>query len=70
MLELQNIETLVRATAVITGPKLRVRNSKDEDLFGQRINVSRFVEFVNRVRVGQACGMLYASDEQITTICY
>ena len=20
--------------------------------------------------VGQACGMLYASDEQITTICY
>jgi AraC-like DNA-binding protein len=30
----------------------------------------RFVEFVNRVRVGQACGMLYASDEQITTICY
>ncbi|MDG1935356.1 MAG: AraC family transcriptional regulator [Paracoccaceae bacterium] len=29
-----------------------------------------FVEFVNRVRVGQACGMLYASDDQITTICY
>ena len=30
----------------------------------------RFVEFVNRVRVGQACGMLYASDDQITGICY
>ena len=29
-----------------------------------------FVEFVNRVRIGQACGMLYASDDQITTICY
>lgn len=30
----------------------------------------RFVEFVNRVRIGQACGMLYASDDQITTICF
>jgi AraC-like DNA-binding protein len=30
----------------------------------------RFVEFVNRVRIGQACGMLYATDEQVTTICY
>lgn len=29
-----------------------------------------FVEFVNRVRIGQACGMLYASDEQITSICH
>ena len=29
-----------------------------------------FVEFVNRVRIGQACGMLYSSDEQITSICY
>jgi AraC-like DNA-binding protein len=29
-----------------------------------------FVEFVNRVRIGQACGMLYASDDQVTTICY
>lgn len=29
-----------------------------------------FVEFVNRVRIGQACGMLYASDDQITTICH
>ncbi len=30
----------------------------------------KFVEFVNRVRVGQACGMLYASDDQVTTICH
>ena len=29
-----------------------------------------FVEFVNRVRIGQACGMLYATDDQVTTICY
>ena len=36
----------------------------------QSMTGHRFVEFVNRVRVGQACGMLYASDEQITTICY
>lgn len=30
----------------------------------------RFVEFVNRVRIGQACGKLYATDDQVTTICY
>lgn len=30
----------------------------------------RFVEFVNRVRIGQACGMLYATDDQVTVICY
>lgn len=27
-----------------------------------------FIEFLNRIRIGQACGMLYASDEQITSI--
>lgn len=30
----------------------------------------RFIEFLNRVRVGQACSMLYASDDQVTSICY
>lgn len=30
----------------------------------------KFVEFVNRVRIGQACGMLYATDDQVTAICY
>ena len=29
-----------------------------------------FVEFVNRVMIGQACGMLYASDYQVTSICF
>jgi len=29
-----------------------------------------FVEFVNRVMIGQACGMLYASDDQVTSICF
>ena len=29
-----------------------------------------FVEFVNRLRIGQACGMLYASDDQVTSICF
>ena len=29
-----------------------------------------FVEFVNSVRIGQACGMLFASDDQITSICH
>lgn len=27
-----------------------------------------FVDFLNRIRIGQACGMLYASDDQITAI--
>ena len=27
-----------------------------------------FVDFLNRIRIGEACGMLYASDEQITMI--
>lgn len=34
------------------------------------ITGNRFVEFVNRVRIGQACSLLYATDEQVTTICY
>ena len=36
----------------------------------QQATGSRFVEFVNRVRIGQACSMLYATDEPISTICY
>lgn len=27
-----------------------------------------FVEFLTRIRIGEACGMLYASDDQITAI--
>lgn len=34
----------------------------------QSVTGHGFVEFLTRVRIGQACGMLYASDEQITTI--
>ena len=36
----------------------------------QTVTGHGFVEFINRVRIGQACGMLYASDEQITSICH
>ena len=36
----------------------------------QQATGSRFVEFVNRVRIGQACSMLYATDEPISAICY
>ncbi len=36
----------------------------------QAVSGNRFVEFVNRVRIGEACGMLYATDQQVTTICY
>ena len=31
---------------------------------------NRFVEFVNRVRIGQACSMLYGTDESVSQICY
>ncbi len=34
----------------------------------QTVTGNGFVEFVNRVRIGQACGMLYATDEQVTMI--
>lgn len=36
----------------------------------QTVTGHRFVEFVNRVRIGEACGLLYASDDPVTTICY
>ena len=36
----------------------------------QAVTGHRFVEFVNRVRIGQACSLLYATDDQITSICY
>jgi len=34
----------------------------------QTVTGHSFVEFLNRIRIGQACGMLYASDNQITSI--
>ena len=34
----------------------------------QRITGNKFVEFVNRVRISQACSMLYSTDEQIASI--
>ncbi|MCF2869512.1 AraC family transcriptional regulator [Octadecabacter sp. G9-8] len=36
----------------------------------QAVTGRRFVEFVNRVRIGEACGMLYATELQITEICH
>ena len=36
----------------------------------QSVTGHRFVEFVNRIRIGQACGLLYATEEQVTAICY
>lgn len=36
----------------------------------QSVTGNRFVEFVNRIRIGQACSMLYATDEQISSICF
>ncbi|MEM7242796.1 MAG: AraC family transcriptional regulator [Pseudomonadota bacterium] len=31
---------------------------------------NNFVEFVNRVRIGQACSMLYATDDPVSSICF
>lgn len=36
----------------------------------QTVTGNRFVEFVNRVRIGQACSMLYATDDQVSAICF
>ena len=36
----------------------------------QAVTGHGFVEFVNSVRISQACGMLVASDDQITAICH
>ncbi|MEM9437589.1 MAG: AraC family transcriptional regulator [Pseudomonadota bacterium] len=35
-----------------------------------KLTGTKFTEFVNKVRVGQACAMLQATDEKVTTICY
>ncbi|WP_420860513.1 helix-turn-helix domain-containing protein [Algirhabdus cladophorae] len=34
----------------------------------QAVTGHGFVEFLNRIRIGQACSMLYATDDQVTTI--
>ncbi len=34
----------------------------------QSVTGHSFVDYLNRIRIGQACGMLYASDDQITSI--
>ena len=36
----------------------------------QAVTGNRFTEFVNRVRIGQACVMLFETEEQISSICY
>lgn len=36
----------------------------------QAVTGHRFVEFVNRVRIGKACGLLYATDDMIMSICH
>jgi AraC-like DNA-binding protein len=36
----------------------------------QKFTGSRFIEFVTKVRIGQACSMLQATDDKIATICH
>lgn len=31
---------------------------------------NRYTEFVNRVRIGQACALLYGTEERVSSICY
>ena len=35
-----------------------------------KITGNRFLEFLNRVRIGQACSMLYATDNPVSVICF
>ena len=43
-----------------------------DSVFAQfpKMTGSRFVEFVTKVRIGQACSMLQVTDEKISTICH
>ncbi|MEM6467587.1 MAG: AraC family transcriptional regulator [Pseudomonadota bacterium] len=36
----------------------------------QKLTGTKFTEFVTKVRIGQACAMLQATDEKVATICY
>lgn len=36
----------------------------------QSVTGNRFTEFVNRVRIGEACVLLFESDEQVSSICF
>ena len=36
----------------------------------KKMTGNNFVEFVNRVRIGQACSMLYVTDEPVSSICF
>ena len=36
----------------------------------QRATGKKFIEFVNQVRIGQACSMLLATDNQVSSICH
>lgn len=58
-------EILVETAAEIAGMSAATFSRNFQTVTGHR-----FVEFVTRVRIGQACGMLYATDEQVTSICY
>ena len=36
----------------------------------QAVTGHTLVDFVNRIRIGQACGLLYASDDSVTAVCH
>ena len=36
----------------------------------QKATGKKFIEFINQVRIGQACSMLLATDNHVSTICF
>jgi len=36
----------------------------------QAVTGHTLVDFVNRIRIGQACSLLYASDDPVTSVCH
>lgn len=54
-------------------PKLAAMAGMSDSAFSRSFHATtgnRFTEFVNRVRVGQACVKLHETDDRISSICY
>ena len=55
----------LQEAASMAGMSLTVFSQKFKKITGKK-----FVEFVNSIRISQACSLLYLSDKLISTICY
>lgn len=66
-------DIVARANDAITLSEFASRHGMSESRFSrlfQRSTGNSFTDFVNRVRVGQACQLLMESDLRVTDICY